>query len=89
MVTRPENPHQRGKMAKTHREGKKSHVRKSTSLEAVQDKTHVGEVHVPDYKNQQTTHRILPMPDSTHLKARDYETYRGDGYDAMNVKEER
>ena len=28
------------------------------------------------------------MPDSTHLEARNYETYSGTGYDAMNVKED-
>ena len=50
MVTRHENPHQKEKMDMTHWEGKQSHVRKSTSLGTVQD-----------YKNRQTTHRILPM----------------------------
>jgi hypothetical protein len=73
-------------MTKTHREGKKSRMRKRTSLGAVQDKTHVGEVHVPDFENRQTTHSILPMPDSTHLEARDYKTYRENRYDAVNMK---
>ena len=43
----PESPHQEEEMAKTHWEAGKSYVHKSTSLEAVKDKTYIGDVHVP------------------------------------------
>jgi hypothetical protein len=83
MLTRSKSPHLEEEMAKTHWEGKKSHVHKNTSLEAGKDKTHVGDVHMPDY-----TYLEMTMPDSNHLEARNYETYREDGYDAMNVNED-
>ena len=43
---------------------------------------------MPDDKDQQTPHRMLTLPDSTHQKAGEYETYCEDGYNAMHVEGE-
>jgi hypothetical protein len=41
-------------MAKTNLEDRKSYLHKSTCQEVVKDKTYIGDVHVPDNKDQQT-----------------------------------
>jgi hypothetical protein len=82
----PESPHQEDEMAKTHLEDRKSYVHKSTCQEVEKDKTYFEDVHVPDDKDQQTPHRMLTLPDSTHQEDGEYETYCEDGYNAMHVE---
>jgi hypothetical protein len=82
----PESPHQENEMAKTHLEDRKSYVHKSTCQEVEKDKIYFGDVHVPDNKDQQTPHKMLPMPDSPHQEAGEYETYHVDEYNARHVE---
>ena len=63
-------------MAKTHLDDRESYVHESTCQEVEKDKTYFGDVNVPDDKYQQTPHKRLTTPDSTHLKAGEYETYQ-------------
>jgi hypothetical protein len=80
----PENPHKEDK-AKTNLEDRKSYVHKNTRQEVGKDKTYFGDVLVLGDKDQQTPHRRLITPDSTHLKAGEHEIYHVAEDNAMHV----